>query len=72
MQIYVKDIHTIYSVGTYGYCTCGREVRYGIDKECPVCKAELIWELPCGFDRETVCDQECRYYRTCARNPHRK
>ncbi len=71
MQINVTDIHTSNSVGTYGYCICGREVRYGKDKECPVCKAELIWELPCGFDREKVCDQECRYYKTCARNPYR-
>lgn len=71
MQINVTDIHTSNSVGTYGYCTCGREVRYGKDKECPVCKAELIWKLTCGFDRETICDQECRYYQTCARNPHR-
>ena len=38
MQINVTDIHTSNSVGTYGYCTCGREVRYGKDKECPVCK----------------------------------
>lgn len=33
MQINVTDIHASHSVGTYGYCTCGREVRYGIDKE---------------------------------------
>ena len=26
----------------------------------------------CGFDRKKVCDQECRYYQTCARNPHKK
>ena len=31
MQIIVTDIHTSRSVGTYGYCTCGREVRYGKD-----------------------------------------
>lgn len=45
MQINVTDIHTSRSVGTYGYCTCGREVRYGIDKECPVCKAEQTGQL---------------------------
>ena len=71
MQINVTDIHTSHSVGRYGYCTCGREVRYGKDKICPVCKAELTWELPCSFDVLVPCVEKCKYYKTCARNPYR-
>jgi DNA-directed RNA polymerase subunit RPC12/RpoP len=33
---------------TYGYCTCGREVKStkeGRDEKCPMCGAKLVWDL---------------------------
>lgn len=32
---------------TYGYCSCGREVKYSkeyIDEKCPMCGAKLEWK----------------------------
>lgn len=48
MVVVVKDMHKMLSTGNiYGYCSCGREVKYSrnyMDKECPLCGAELTWE----------------------------
>ena len=33
---------------TYGYCTCGREVKStkeGRDEKCPMCGAKIVWDL---------------------------
>lgn len=33
---------------TYGYCTCGREVKKSdeyIDEKCPMCGAKIVWDL---------------------------
>ena len=32
---------------TYGYCSCGREVKHSkeyIDEKCPMCGAKLEWK----------------------------
>lgn len=32
----------------FGYCTCGREVRYSDeykDEKCPMCKSKLEWKM---------------------------
>lgn len=28
--------------------------------------------MKCGFEREKECTEECKYFNTCTRNPHRK
>ena len=36
------------SSATYGYCSCGREVRYSgkiFDTKCPLCGAKLEWKF---------------------------
>ena len=35
------------SSATYGYCSCGREVKHSkeyIDEKCPMCGAKLEWK----------------------------
>ena len=41
---------------TYGYCTCGREVKStkeGRDEKCPMCGAKIVWDLGNGLDRKS-------------------
>lgn len=49
MSVVVRDIHGMkHNKEIIGYCVCGREVKYTpthIDRECPLCGAELTWNI---------------------------
>lgn len=49
MSVVVRDIHGMkHNKEIIGYCICGREVKYTpthIDRECPLCGAELTWNI---------------------------
>lgn len=46
-EIGVKDIWKFKEgAAVYGYCVCGREVRYLKDYKCPCCGIKLKWNIP--------------------------